>query len=517
VQVDAARKDGVGDGGVDVADVPRRADDDVAHEGVAHLVSVLGVDAVAARVPEDVVLDERVVRLVHGDAALVRVLDGVAAEDAVGAAEEVVPVQAVAADAVALAALLHARVLHLHRAAARHDGVEPHVLRVALGAEVVAGDDHRALQVGHLRGHPHLKALYRLHPARSLVGERRADAHRPAREGGDGVGGGSVVSSARVLAGRRRDTDPVARPPAHRRRVVVEENRLRACLRGGREQAPRARQLAAVHLDGRRGQRRVLGEGAVPAKDALAVVRVLGAVPPDVHGRLPLHRRVRRPDLDAAALLRHDEAGGEAEAVLGRVPAQGPLDGERAHVQARVEQVRRPRRDGAVVAGGAAHARLEPPTRAAGRAALHRARLGWRRLGKHVERPVRRGPAAAARPQPEWLRRRRRADTSRGARGAHGAHSAPHLLPVCSGGGGAAELGFAGEEERRVVACGRAPRRRVQRRVGEVEPRPLAGDGRPRFQSGGQTVGQRDAAGAGEACILRRLDPAAAQDGSVGA
>jgi len=42
---------------VDVAFLPGGADDHVAQEPVSHLVTVLRVDPVAARVPEDVLLN----------------------------------------------------------------------------------------------------------------------------------------------------------------------------------------------------------------------------------------------------------------------------------------------------------------------------------------------------------------------------------------------------------------------------------------------------------------------------
>mmetsp|Transcript_67423 Transcript_67423/g.173608 ORF Transcript_67423/g.173608 Transcript_67423/m.173608 type:complete len:764 (+) Transcript_67423:706-2997(+) len=136
---------------VDRAHLEPGADDHVGPNRVQHLVSVLYVDPGSAPVPDDVVLDARPMRAMNRDADLLRVHNRIALEDTVCAMPAVVEVQAVATHLVALAAVFHAGVAHVHDTPPAHDRVDPLLLCMEL--IVVASDDNTALEINNLRGH----------------------------------------------------------------------------------------------------------------------------------------------------------------------------------------------------------------------------------------------------------------------------------------------------------------------------------------------------------------------------
>ena len=225
-----------------------RADDHVVRDRVERLVAVLDVDAGAAHVGEDVVAHDRLVRAVHDEPALLRVLDGVALEEARGARLDQVHVEAVLAEHAALSAPLDARVAHADRTAG------PIMIECSPIVHVVAMPAPKSVHGTCVKASPASTsererwitsaAIFTSPPpspvarnsAKEALRRRAAQPHRVARlERRDR----ERLRVARRERHRGGDHDPVAHLPAHLLRVVQQRDGRGARGDRLRQQAPR--------------------------------------------------------------------------------------------------------------------------------------------------------------------------------------------------------------------------------------------------------------------------------------
>mmetsp|Transcript_33046 Transcript_33046/g.87350 ORF Transcript_33046/g.87350 Transcript_33046/m.87350 type:complete len:493 (-) Transcript_33046:3-1481(-) len=160
-----------------------------------------------------------------------------------------------------------------------------------------------------------------------LAGLRARDAELQLGACGDGL---DAVRGG-LAARRRGHADAVPGPPAHRDRVVLEEELGGARGGGGGEQRPGPLKLAAVDVDP--------GVLAVAAQEAIAHHRVRVLCPRslgDVDRRRVVHRLGEGADLEEAARLHEQGVRAQDEAALAGVPLELPLDHEGVHCHVRI-------------------------------------------------------------------------------------------------------------------------------------------------------------------------------------
>mmetsp|Transcript_34863 Transcript_34863/g.88564 ORF Transcript_34863/g.88564 Transcript_34863/m.88564 type:complete len:283 (+) Transcript_34863:3276-4124(+) len=203
--------------------LPPRTDDHVRTEGVVHLIPVLHIEPNCLCIPNDVLVHCRAVCAVHRDPNMLGPNHCVALEDTRWAPPHDMEVQAIPAHQRPLAAMLHARVAHVHVPRACHDRVQ--TLPSRFDVIMVSRDAHVPLHVDDLSSK--LKAatcdFTVSSPMFKFQGLRERQGMLPHRC--YSVNGGSPILRVGCCSGH---TNVVPNTPTHRRWIMLQVQHLGA-------------------------------------------------------------------------------------------------------------------------------------------------------------------------------------------------------------------------------------------------------------------------------------------------